>query len=82
LYRLESTAEFLELGLEEILYGQGAVAIEWAERLGKNLPEERLEVHFKFMGETSRTLTFAAFGAHWCTQMLEFAAINEHPSRP
>ena len=82
LYRLKSTAEYLELGLEEILYGQGAVAIEWAERLGENLPEERLEVHFKFMGETSRSLTFKAFGAHWCKQLQEFVAIHKHSSRP
>ena len=81
LYRLESNYEFSELGLEEILYGQGAVAIEWAERLGENLPEERLEVHLKFMGETSRSLTFKPFGAHWCTQLQEFAARHEHPRR-
>lgn len=81
-YRLKSTAEFSELGLEEILYGQGAVAIEWAERLGENLPEERLEVHFRFMGETSRSLTLKAFGTHWRTQLQEFAAIHEHPGRP
>lgn len=64
LYRVDSAAEFFELGLEEILYGQGAVAIEWAERLGENLPGERLEVHLAFRGETSRSLTFHAFGAN------------------
>jgi tRNA threonylcarbamoyladenosine biosynthesis protein TsaE len=63
LYRVASAAEFSELGLEEILYGQGAVAIEWAERLGENLPGERLEVHLAFSDETSRSLTFHAFGA-------------------
>jgi tRNA threonylcarbamoyladenosine biosynthesis protein TsaE len=62
LYRVDSAAEFSELGLEEILYGQGVVAIEWAERLGENLPDERLEVHLAFSNETSRSLTFHAFG--------------------
>ena len=62
LYRVDNAAEFSELGLEEILYGQGAVAIEWAERLGENLPDERLEVHLTFSNETSRRLTFHAFG--------------------
>lgn len=64
LYRVDSAAEFSELGLEEILYGQAAVAIEWAERLGEDLPGERLEVHLAFRGETSRSLTFHAFGAN------------------
>jgi tRNA threonylcarbamoyladenosine biosynthesis protein TsaE len=62
LYRVDSATEFSELGLDEILYGQGAVAIEWAERLGENLPDERLEVHLTFSNETSRGLTFHAFG--------------------
>ena len=62
LYRVDSATEFSELGIEEILYGQGTVAIEWAERLGKNLPAERLEVHLAFSDETSRSLTFHAFG--------------------
>jgi len=64
LYRVDSVAEFSELGLEEILYGQGAVAIEWAERLGENLPGERLEVRLAFSDETSRSLIFHAFGAN------------------
>ena len=64
LYRVDSVAELSELGLEEILYGQGAVAIEWAERLGENLPGERLEVHLAFSDETSRSFIFHAFGAN------------------
>ena len=63
LYRVSSGTEFSELGLEEILYGPGAVAIEWADRLGDDLPEERLEVHLAFSNETKRSLTFYAFGA-------------------
>jgi tRNA threonylcarbamoyladenosine biosynthesis protein TsaE len=62
LYRVSFRAELSELGLEEILYGLGAVAIEWAERLGEDLPPERLEVHLAFSDETSRMLIFRAFG--------------------
>jgi tRNA threonylcarbamoyladenosine biosynthesis protein TsaE len=64
LYRVSNRAELSELGLEEVLYGSGAVAIEWAERLGKDLPAERLEVHLTFSDETSRSLTFSAFGVN------------------
>jgi tRNA threonylcarbamoyladenosine biosynthesis protein TsaE len=62
LYRVSGRAELSDLGLEEILYGQGAVAIEWAERLGRDLPAERLEVHLTFLGEEERDITFTAFG--------------------
>ena len=62
LYRVSDRAEFPELGLKGILYGEGAVAIEWAERLGEDLPAERLEVHLSFQGETDRRIAFSAFG--------------------
>jgi tRNA threonylcarbamoyladenosine biosynthesis protein TsaE len=61
LYRV-SRAEFSELGLEEILFAQGAVAIEWAERLGEDLPVERLEVRLTFLGEEERNIALSAFG--------------------
>ena len=62
LYRVSGRAEFVDLGLEEIFYGRGAVAIEWAEKLGEELPRERLEVHLTFLGEGERNITFSAFG--------------------
>lgn len=62
LYRVSDRAEFVELGLEEIFYGGGAVAIEWAEKLGEDLPTERLEVHLTFLGEVERDIAFSAFG--------------------
>ena len=62
LYRVSDRTEFSELGLKEILYGRGAVAIEWAERLGEDLPTERLEVHISFQGEMDRGIAFSAFG--------------------
>lgn len=69
LYRIEKNAGILDLGLEEILYGEGAVAIEWAERLGDELPGERLEVHLAFKDEEIRRLTFKAFGASFETRL-------------
>ena len=77
LYRLSTTIEFSELGLEEILYGQGAVAIEWAERLGEDLPAERLEVHLKSKGETIRSLIFYSRGASSRTLLEELVVAHE-----
>ena len=77
LYRLSTAAEFSELGLEEILYGQSAVAIEWAERLREYLPAERLEVHLKLEGETGRSLTFYAYGPNSMTRLAALAAADE-----
>ena len=44
---LERPDEAYELGFEEALI-EGIVLIEWPERLGPLLPDERLELHFEF----------------------------------
>ena len=47
LYRLKDAEEAFELGLEEAL-SQGAAVIEWPERLGFDLPPQRLDVELRF----------------------------------
>lgn len=43
LYRLDAS-ELADLGYEEYIYGPGVTIIEWAERAGSLLPDDRLEV--------------------------------------
>jgi tRNA threonylcarbamoyladenosine biosynthesis protein TsaE len=43
LYRLKSPEEVFEIGLEEAM-AEGAVVIEWPERLGGALPIDRLDI--------------------------------------
>jgi tRNA threonylcarbamoyladenosine biosynthesis protein TsaE len=47
LYRLERPAEAIELGIEEA-FAEGISLIEWPQRLGRLLPEERLDVALDF----------------------------------
>ena len=53
LYRLASAAEAFELGLEEAL-DTGAAIIEWPERLGSHLPDDRLDISLTIHGEARR----------------------------
>ncbi len=46
LYRLESEADALALGLEERVGTDGAWIIEWADRFPDLWPEDRLDIHF------------------------------------
>lgn len=62
-YRLESGEELWEMGLEDWLYN-GVVAVEWAERVEDSLPAERLDIHFKILGE-ERELTLIAYGVRF-----------------
>ncbi len=71
LYRLASAEEAYELGLDDALR-EGAAVIEWAERLGSDLPPDRLEVVIA-PGESadSRVATLVPRGA-WKDRSIEF----------
>lgn len=43
-YRLDSPAEVNELGFDEYFYGDGAVLVEWGQRIKDFLPEQRLDI--------------------------------------
>lgn len=60
-YRLHSADELAELGLEEMM-ADGAVAIEWADRVAGALPPDRLTITGHVTGETTRLWTFSASG--------------------
>ncbi|HEY5107163.1 MAG TPA: tRNA (adenosine(37)-N6)-threonylcarbamoyltransferase complex ATPase subunit type 1 TsaE [Caulobacteraceae bacterium] len=53
LYRLLRADEVFELGLDEALR-HGAAVIEWAERLGRHLPANRIDVDIAPDGEARR----------------------------
>lgn len=39
-YRLSGPDDFLALGSDEVVYGDGVCAVEWSERVAEALPEE------------------------------------------
>jgi tRNA threonylcarbamoyladenosine biosynthesis protein TsaE len=57
LYRLEER-EVDDLGLEELILGDGVVAIEWAERW-RGRPDDVIEVRIEDAGEEKRRITIA-----------------------
>jgi tRNA threonylcarbamoyladenosine biosynthesis protein TsaE len=56
LYRLESAAEIEELGLYDVL-SEGALLVEWPERLPANIGPEMLMLRIEGAGEPERRLT-------------------------
>lgn len=59
-YRLEKTADYLTVGLEDVLDGQGAVMVEWPERIEAILPKDRLWIALSYVSETRRKLRITA----------------------
>jgi tRNA threonylcarbamoyladenosine biosynthesis protein TsaE len=66
LYRLGTMAEIAELGLEEA-FGTAICVVEWAERLGRAMPERALTVALDFVpgDEDARRAALRADGPGW-----------------
>ncbi|MBW2739910.1 MAG: tRNA (adenosine(37)-N6)-threonylcarbamoyltransferase complex ATPase subunit type 1 TsaE [Deltaproteobacteria bacterium] len=62
LYRIENYVDFDDIGLYEILCSDGVVAIEWADKLPKNLLQEYLAIHIEILNNESRKISMTAHG--------------------
>lgn len=71
-YRLNSGQEALELGLDDLLAGDGLVVVEWPERLAEVLPAERLTVQLAWVDHSRRSLRLGAVGEHYFEIVEEF----------
>lgn len=72
-YRLRNVAEAEALGLWDYLYDDGVCAIEWADRLKEDLPQERLWVRLRrYLDENRRGLLLEARGERYETLLREF----------
>jgi len=75
LYRLGSEEEIESLGFPEYFYGQGLTVIEWPERLGSLMPEERLHIELVISGEISRTAHLYAHGKFWQKKVADIVSM-------
>ena len=60
LYRLDSSQEMLDLGLDEYLYGEGVSVVEWADKAPGLFPDEHLSIRIETLGESERRFTMSA----------------------
>ena len=69
-YRLERLAEVADLGLSELLDGDGAVIIEWGDVIDEVLPAEGLDVTILVgPGPEDRHITFESRGGSWSMRL-------------
>lgn len=58
LYRIEKPEEVINLGLLDFIKDPAnLVIIEWAEKMGKYLPEKRVDITFEYISEEKRKIT-------------------------
>jgi tRNA threonylcarbamoyladenosine biosynthesis protein TsaE len=56
-YRTDSMTELMDLGLLEMVGGEGVTLIEWADKLTPLLPPDAVHVHIAGVGDERRTIT-------------------------
>ena len=62
LYRLENYTDLEEIGLYEILEGDGVVAVEWAEKLPEDLLSTYIAIGFNIIDDETREINIIAYG--------------------
>ena len=63
-YRLDSTPEAEELDFDSML-AEGAMLIEWPERIDGLVPDERLWINFEHLDEEEREMKFKSTGKRY-----------------
>lgn len=61
-YRLRDSDEFLELGADELLEGEGVCFVEWADKVADVLPKDLLRIEIEITGVSSRLFHLSATG--------------------
>lgn len=61
-YRLESTDELYEMGMDEYLGGDGIAIIEWPSQCPEAIPPCRLEITLTPLADTVREITWRGVG--------------------
>ena len=65
-YRLERFAEMDDIGVSELLDGDGVVLIEWGDAVAPVLPRDYLEVTLAYgEGDDDRDLELRCVGSRW-----------------
>jgi len=55
-YRVSSPDEFVDLGFEEYVFGEGVTVVEWAQRVASLLPEHTRWLHLAHVSESERRI--------------------------
>ena len=59
-YRLAGSREADEIGMRELLSGDGVCLVEWAEKIEELLPTDCIQVKFSISGDDRREIAVAA----------------------
>jgi len=70
-YRLNSSVEVEELGLEEYFYMSGLTVIEWSEKAAEILPADRLALYIKVEVGNERLVCCTYIAEKWSIRLFD-----------
>ena len=56
-YRLDSCEDFINLGVEDLMYGEGVSIIEWSERVREERPKSTITLRLEVREDGGRDIT-------------------------
>ncbi|MCH8061033.1 MAG: tRNA (adenosine(37)-N6)-threonylcarbamoyltransferase complex ATPase subunit type 1 TsaE [Chloroflexi bacterium] len=65
LYRLETFEEVVDLGLDEMLFGDGVSVVEWADKGAGAFPEIHLLIRLEYVDEETRRISLRPSGSRY-----------------
>ena len=77
LYRLDGISDLEDIGLDELLYDQAVIAIEWAEKISDDLPAEHLTMTFEITDDDYRRISLIAYG-HNLVNLIKALELDEN----
>ena len=80
LYRLDSAAELPHIGLSDYDDGCTVTVVEWADKAGRELPADRLEIHLRHRSPSVREIAFTPRGAR-ARRLLARVRASRRPGR-
>ena len=60
-YRLDGTEDFINLGVDDMLYGDGVCIIEWSEKIMDELPKNTIILRILPQDDNSRKIEIENF---------------------
>ena len=55
-YRLDGAEDFVNLGTDDMIYGDGVSIIEWSEKIMEELPKKTIVIRITPNDDNSRTI--------------------------
>lgn len=71
-YRLQSGAEAVAFGFDDLLNAEGVMVIEWPEHIAEVLPPERLHIRLRWVDAEKRGCRLEAIGPRYEAPLQEF----------